>query len=148
MLMTTIDESQIRRDCFLFLLRKGHGSLTDLANAAGLSAESVRKVRQGTRVDLQTLMKVDQGLQHLGWYAEKDEESSLAQEAAEPYPKIPPRHVTSLFASELKIMAEKLETDALDPIEKGQEFREFIANLYKTVDAKVAAIEKMRKGEN
>lgn len=146
--MNVINEDQIRRECFAFLQRKGHGALTDLANASGLSAESVRKVRQGTRVDLQTLMKVDEGLRHLGWYTERHEENATGAEDSVEYSGKPGRPVTSIFAAELRLMAEKLETDSLDLVEKGQELREFIANLHKTVDAKVAAIEKLRKGEN
>lgn len=71
-----------------------------------------------------------------------------AQEAAETYPVRPNRDVASIFAGELRLMAEKLESDALNPIDKGQEFREFIANLYKTIDTKVAAVEKIGKGDN
>jgi len=67
MLTMMIDEQKIRHDCVLFLARKGYGALTNLANAAGLSQESVRRVRQGTKVDLDTLVAVRDAMSSLGW---------------------------------------------------------------------------------
>lgn len=144
--MVTINESRIRADTFNYIARKGHGALDDLAQASGLTTQSVRRVRKGTRVDLETLIKVEAALRSLGYYDEAmDPIPPLAQETPRTHGGKPSRDVSLIFASELEIMAEKLRSTALEPIEKSQEFREFITNLHKTVEAKIAAIEKSGK---
>lgn len=148
MLMVIIDKDRVRQEIRNYIGRKGQGALNDIATAADLTTQSVRRLRNDENVELETIEKVDEGLRALGWY-EDPERPPIPRTKEEPglYGKKSPRDVSVIYAQELILMAEKLESSGLDPIQKGQEFREFIANLHKTADAKVAAIQKVRKGD-
>ena len=144
MLTMMIDEKKIRHDCTLFLSRKGYGALSALANAAGLSAESVRRVRQGTKVDLDTLVAVKDGMEALKWY--EDPQPASPSEAPQNYYADPDPGVDLVLAMKLESMAMELRSPHFSPAHKAEDFLQFVEGLADTLQTNVAAIKKSQKG--
>lgn len=141
MLTMMIDEQKIRHDCVLFLARKGYGALTDLANAAGLSAESVRRVRQGTKVDLDTLVAVRDAMQKMGWSGEQEvKPAPRANDPTEPY--VPAHPVEQLLARKFVNIADDIAGKHLKAPEKVKALVNFHKDLSDLLPAYLREIEK------
>ena len=136
--MMIFDETKIRKDTRAFLARKGQGYLKRLAEEAGLNTQSVRRVRDNVKVDLETLIAVNEALKRMGW----TDQPSLDEEESGSTALPDGLTIEHILADELLVMVRKLKTGDLNPVEKGEDFRAFVAALHQSLDTKVKAIQK------
>lgn len=120
--MNTLDEAKIRHSCVLFLARRGHGGLKELSEASGLTPETIRKVRQGTRVTLDTIVRIKSGLDALGWDAAKNsaKEEPIAYGSHIPGEMTP--SARAIIAERLRGVADTLMSQEFTADQKVEEF--------------------------
>lgn len=143
MCMVTIDEEQIRLETFTFLARKGQGSVNRLAEASGLTTQSIRRVRDGTRVDLETLAKVQEGLTRCGWYDNPEPpipEKPAVREARGQYREQDSKSVRLLIAERLRNLAKTLESPIVPRDQRVEEFVTLIRLYHASLETYAALI--------